>query len=156
MAHGAKAPEGEGEMITDINVVPLVDITLVLLIIFMVATPVIMNQAIRVKLPKAAHGKAAMPTTVAVTLKKDGKLFLNGQPTDYKRLRDQLRQRVERLRDKTGEKGKIKLQAIIAADAQVPHGQVIHLIDVVKDCGVAEFALNIEKVDKVTLRPPGG
>ena len=40
------------------------------------------------------------------------------------------------------------------ADAEVPHGRVIHLIDTVKDCGVAEFALNIEKVDKVTLRPP--
>lgn len=154
MAHGARAPEGEDGPITDINVVPLVDITLVLLIIFMVATPVIMNQAIRVKLPKAAHGKAAMPTTVAVTLKKDGKLFLNGRPTDYKLLRDQLSQRVEREREKTGAKGKVTLQAIIAADAQVPHGRVIHLIDVVKDCGVAEFALNIEKVDTVTLRPP--
>ena len=127
MAGGAKAPDEEGEIISDINVVPLVDITLVLLIVFMEATPVIMNQAIRVKLPKAAHGKAAMPTTVALTLKKDGKLLLNGKPTDYQRLREQLNERVEMERKKTEAKGKIKLQAIIAADAQVPHGSVIHL-----------------------------
>ena len=134
--------------ITGINVTPFVDITLVLLIIFMVATPVIMNQAVRVKLPRVAHGKAAMPTTVAITLKKDGTLFLNGKPTTYVRLREQLN---ERVRDESAETGQAhpKLQAIIAADDAVSHGEVMHLVDVAKDCGVTEFAFNIQKVDKV-------
>lgn len=153
MAGGANLPQEEGGIISDINVVPLVDITLVLLIIFMVATPIVMNQAIRVKLPKAAHGKAAMPTTVALTLKDDGQLFLNGQLTDYEKLRGQLASRVKQHKARSGDEGKVKLQAIIAADRKVPHGAVIHLIDVVKDCGVTEFALNIEKVDTVSLKP---
>jgi len=144
---GTQPDDGDGS-ITGINVTPFVDITLVLLIVFMVATPGIMNQAIRVKLPRVAHGKAAMPTTVAITLKKDGALFLNGEPTTYVRLREQLRERVRNEEATTGQEHP-KLQAIIAADNAITHGEVMHLVDVVKDCGVTEFAFNIQKVDKV-------
>ncbi len=146
---GAKlGDEGDGGYIADINVTPLVDITLVLLIVFMVATPVIMNQAVRVRLPKVAHAQAAMPTTVSVTLKKDGTLFFNGEKTSLVNLRRLLKERLAKERRRQG-RDDVKLQAIIAADREVSHGDVMHLVDVVKDCGVTEFAFNIDKVDKV-------
>jgi biopolymer transport protein ExbD len=110
-----------------------------------------MNQAVRVKLPKVAHAKPAMISTVAVTLKKDGQLYFNGKKTDYRELREKITQRLaeqEQLNEQEPEK-KHKLQAIIAADAEVPHGDVMHLVDVVKDVGVKEFAFNIKKVDEV-------
>jgi biopolymer transport protein ExbD len=137
--------------IKGINVTPLVDTALVLLLVFMVATPVLMNQTVRLKLPKVAHSKPAMITTVAITLKKGDKLFLNGRPTTYKKIRGQLAERVENARRRRrAEPGrKHKLQAIIAADAVVPHGKVMHLVDVIKDVGVQEFAFNIKKVEKV-------
>jgi biopolymer transport protein ExbD len=143
--------EEDNEQIEGINVTPLVDTALVLLLVFMVATPVLMNQAVRVKLPKVAHAKPAMITTVAVTLKKEGDLYLNGKKTDYEELREKIGQRLEeaRRRNQREPDKKHKLQAIIAADSEVPHGDVMHLVDVVKDVGVKEFAFNIKKVDKV-------
>ena len=74
-------------LITDINVTPLVDIMLVLLIIFMLTAHLIARQAIEVKLPKAAQGGTMPPTTLAVTLTREGRIFLNGKPTTGAALR---------------------------------------------------------------------
>ncbi len=67
---GKASSDDDGGLIADINITPMVDITLVLLIIFMVAAPMIMKQAIKVNLPKAATGKTAPDTSVAVVIKK--------------------------------------------------------------------------------------
>jgi hypothetical protein len=74
--------EESGTMITDINVTPLVDITLVLLIIFMVTTTYIVNPTIKVELPKAATGSEQARTTLSLTLTKEGVLYLNGERSD--------------------------------------------------------------------------
>jgi biopolymer transport protein TolR len=68
-----------GRMIVDINVTPLVDITLVLLIVFMVTAAFIVNPAIKVDLPKAASGTEQTRTVLGLTLMKDGALYLNGE-----------------------------------------------------------------------------
>src|SRR6185295_7892028 len=74
--------EDGGQMISGINVTPLVDIVLVLLIIFMVTTTYIVNPSIKVDLPKAATGSDQVKTTLGLTLTKDGSLYLNGDKTD--------------------------------------------------------------------------
>ena len=86
----ASTPSGDDEMITGINVTPLVDIILVLLIIFMVTANLINRPSIEVDLPQAATGEGAEPTTVALTLTEEGALFLNGTATDEARLRPTL------------------------------------------------------------------
>ena len=123
-------------LITGINVTPLVDITLVLLIIFMVAAPMIMNQAIRVNLPKAASGKSAKPTTVAITLKQDGTVYLNGKRTSRKRLEETLRRRSQ---------GPSKLRAIVSADRQVTHGTVVAYLDLLNRYGISRYAVSVEQ-----------
>lgn len=150
--NGWDSTEGNDDgTITGINVTPLVDTALVLLLVFMVATPVLMNQAVRVKLPKVAHSKPAMITTISLTLKKDGTLYLNGQATNYKKLEGQIEGLIAEIQKPGGAQGpgRGKLQAIIAADREVAHGDVMHLVDVVKDLGIEEFAFNIEKIKKV-------
>jgi biopolymer transport protein TolR len=81
MAGGAGAfdDDDSGRMITDINVTPLVDIVLVLLIIFMVTATYIVNPTIKVDLPKAATGTDQTRTTLALTLDRTGALYLNGE-----------------------------------------------------------------------------
>src|SRR5437868_15532485 len=74
--------QDEDDAITGINVTPLVDITLVLLIIFMVTATYIVKQTIEVELPRAAHGGETVSTTFALVVTKDGKFFLNGVETD--------------------------------------------------------------------------
>ena len=147
------ADDGDGT-IQGINVTPLVDTALVLLLVFMVATPVIMNQAVKVKLPKVSNSKAATVTTVALTMKKDGVVYINGRQTTLKNLRGELSSLVQEAKKKPGDepnRKRTKVQALIAADRDVPHGKVMHLVDIVKDVGVEEFAFNIEKVSEVPL-----
>jgi len=82
--------DDSSRMITDINVTPLVDITLVLLIIFMVTTTYIVNPSIKVDLPKAASGSDQTRTTLALTLTKDGQLYLNGDRSDEAQVAKQI------------------------------------------------------------------
>lgn len=139
---GAGDDDAGPQMISGINVTPLVDITLVLLIIFMVTATVIVNAGIKVELPKAASGSDQTKTTLALTLMKDGTLYLNGEKSSD--------QGVTRFIGETLPQ-KPDLQAIIAADRVVPHGDVVHVIDLVKRAGVRRFAINVDPTS-----PPGG
>jgi biopolymer transport protein ExbD len=125
-----------GEMISGINVTPLVDITLVLLIIFMVTTTYIVNPSIKVDLPKAASGTEQTKTTLGLTLMKDGALYLNGERTNDAGVVKYIGETLPKNPD---------LQAIIAADRVVPHGEVVHVIDLVKRSGVRRFAINVDR-----------
>jgi biopolymer transport protein ExbD len=138
--------EESGTMITDINVTPLVDITLVLLIIFMVTTTYIVNPSIKVELPKASTGSDQARTTLALTLTKDGALFLNGERSDDAGVLRSIATDLPKNPD---------LQAIIAADKVVPHGSVVHLIDLVKRAGVRKFAINVDTVAPAGVAPEG-
>lgn len=127
--------ESDDGIITGINVTPLVDIILVLLIIFMLTANLIAKPSINVELPEASTGEAAEPTTVALTLTRSGELFLNGIPVTDTELPARLREAA---------KNDPKTQAIIAADKEVSHGAVIRLIDTVRQNGIYKFALNID------------
>ena len=129
----------DSDSISDINVVPLVDIILVVLIIFMVTAPMIMKPSIGVNLPKAASGEQTAPTQLTITLTSDGKTLLNGSPADDVLISAKSKEQSEKNPD---------AQAIISADKSVPHGQVVHVIDIVKTSGIKKFAISIEKESK--------
>ncbi len=127
----------EEEAITGINVTPLVDITLVLLIIFMVTTSYIVHTTIKVDLPRARTGDETKPTTLAVTFTRPGDLYLNGELTSEEDLVDRVRDEVSRDPD---------IQAVISADTALRYGRVVWLIDLIKQLGVRRYALNIAPV----------
>ena len=137
MAGGANfsGDDDDVQMIVDINVTPLVDITLVLLIIFMVTASYIVSPAIKVDLPKAASGSEQTKTTLAITISKDGAVYLNGERSSDAGIVAYIGGELPKNPD---------LQAIIAADKVVSHGDVIHVIDLVKRAGVHRFALNVD------------
>jgi len=130
------AVDNEDEGITGINVTPLVDITLVLLIIFMVTASYIVKETIEVELPRAAHGGETVQKTFAVLVTREGKSFLNGVPVDD----DALVSEVHKARA-AGE----DVQAIVGADKNATHGSVTNLLDVIKGAGVTKFAIQIER-----------
>ena len=136
MAGGAfGGGDDDNGMIVGINVTPLVDITLVLLIIFMVTASYIVSPAIKVDLPKAASGSDQTKTTLALTISKDNQVYLNGERSSDQKIVDYIHGELPKNPD---------LQAIIAADKVVSHGDVIHIIDLVKRSGVHRFALNVD------------
>jgi biopolymer transport protein ExbD len=141
MAGGSSRRRG---IIAEINVTPLVDIMLVLLIIFMLTAHLIAKQAIEVDLPRASRGTTPPPTTLAVTLTREGRLYLNGVETAPAALRDAVRDAVAH---------DAHAQVIIAGDKNVSHGRVVWVLDLVKSLGVTSFAIQI---DPAALTPPPG
>jgi biopolymer transport protein TolR len=134
MAGGA--PQDSDEEITGINVTPLVDIVLVLLIIFMVTANFIVRETVEVDLPRAANGGETVQGLVNVVIDKDGKLFFDGAEVAEDELSRKVSEAVAKDKD---------TRAIISADQALPYGRVMRLIDVVKGQGIAKFALNIQK-----------
>ncbi len=134
MAGGANLDDDEG--INSINVTPLVDIMLVLLIIFMVASTYIVKPSIEVELPKAATGNEdQLDTTLSIVLSTGGGLELNGEPSTIEAIAAKCRE--VRAKDDGA-------QAMISADKRVVHGRVVQIIDTVRKNGVLKFAINID------------
>ncbi len=135
MAGGA----GDEDEITGINVTPLVDVMLVLLIIFMVTATYIVNQSINVNLPKADTSDASdgKPKNLAFVLDAKSQLYLNGQPITFEQV-------AEKIAEEKAKDGKGPLNALIAADKDTPHGAVVKLIDTVRKHGITDFAINVE------------
>ncbi|MCE9673282.1 biopolymer transporter ExbD [Myxococcus stipitatus] len=134
MAGGAQ--QDNEEEITGINVTPLVDIVLVLLIIFMVTANFIVRETVEVDLPRAANGGETVQGLVNVVLDKQGKLYFDGAEVSEMDLSRKVAEAVAKDKD---------TRAIISADQTIAYGQVMRLIDTVKGQGIAKFALNIEK-----------
>jgi biopolymer transport protein ExbD len=135
MAGQTNNGEDEGLLAT-INIIPFVDIVLVLLIIFMLTSIAIVRASMVVNLPKAATGGARVESTVNIVCNKDGALMLNGARATS----DEIGRFVKR-ESQTNP----KLQAVIAADKGVEYGKVVDLIDLVKRNGVSAFALDVER-----------
>jgi biopolymer transport protein ExbD len=124
-------PSSDGGIIAGINVTPLVDITLVLLVIFIVTAKIIVAPALPLDLPRAAStDQIQMVFSVIVPLR--GTVLVNGAavPTDQAL--------VERARAAVADDAEIR--AIIQADGGVPHRRIIHVLDLLRQGGVARVA----------------
>ena len=128
--------DSSDDVMAEINVVPLVDVILVVLIIFMVTAPMIMKPSINVNLPKAASGEATTPSKLNITISSDGKLNLDGKMVEDSEVQSAAVAEVKK---------NPEIQAIISADKDVPHGRVVSVLDVVKGAGVKKFAISIDK-----------
>jgi biopolymer transport protein ExbD len=131
----AGTTESADDSITGINVTPLVDITLVLLIIFMVTTKIVLNQTIPLDLPKAATGTSDVQVIFSIALAADGRVLVDTKqiPSDDAIL-PMAREAQAQHPD---------LRAVIKADAAVTHGRVIHVLDLLKQAHVSKIAFGI-------------
>ena len=125
------------ESITGINVTPLVDVVLVLLVVLMVTATYLASRSIPVDLPTGKTGEATTaPLTVSLT--KAGNLYVDGVPATETELRQKLI---------SARRGDSELRAVIAADGAVPHRRVIAIIDLLRQEHVDRFAINVDADD---------
>lgn len=122
--------------IVGINVTPMVDIMLVLLVIMMVSATFIVSQSLKVELPKSKSSDDQVPVVSQVTISKDGKYYYNSKPVTEPELVEKLHQAHTDNSD---------LSVVISADAQAQHGWIVHAIDLSKREGIAKFAININR-----------
>lgn len=123
----------EKKLLSEINVTSLVDVTLVLLIIFMITSP-LMQLGIEVNLPKASAKPIEKRETLTITVRKDGALSIAGELVPLAALGQSL----ERARAR-GAKG-----VLIRADQQVPYGAVVKVLDAARKQGIVEVGLVTE------------
>ncbi len=127
----------QNEILTEINVVPLVDIILVVLIIFMVAAPLVMQPKIDISLPKSSStdiDKTKKP--LKITVGKEGELFIDGNASSLDALRSESAKRAAQNPDTS---------AILVADKAVTLEMVTEIIDAVKSNGLKKVAFSIQK-----------
>ena len=130
------ASDDDDELISGINVTPLVDIVLVLLIIFMVTATYIVRAAIDVELPRVAHGGEQVGTVLAVVVTKSNEVYLDGVHVAEEDLVRRTKEAVARDAD---------ARVVISADRAALHGAVVRVIDLVKGAGATRFAIHVEK-----------
>jgi len=121
--------------IVGINVTPMVDIVLVLLIIMMVSATYIVSQSLKVELPKTSSSDETVSRTHVVTISKDGEYFFNDKATKKSELPSLLR---------AAKTENQNMNLVITADEQARHGSVVGVIDLAKVEGITKFAINVE------------
>ena len=132
----SKSAADDDDILATINIVPFVDIVLVLLIIFMLTSAAIAKASIKVDLPNAATAGSKVESTLNFVLDAEGRLEVNGAPMSKAQAAALV---------KSEKKKNPKVQAVISADKSVDYGLVMDLIDLVKHSGVVSFALDVER-----------
>jgi biopolymer transport protein ExbD len=129
---------GRSRTIAAINVTPLVDVVLVLLVILMVASTYIVAQTLKVQLPRAksTDGTADKPTKVEIL--KDNQLRWNEVPIQESELPGKLKAAVDADPD---------VSLVVSADKDVHHGEVVHVLDLAKLAGVVKFAITVQQTE---------
>jgi len=150
----------EDDIMSDINVVPLVDIVLVLLIIFMVTASFIVKPAIEMELPKADTGEHNERNQFSLILGKGGEIAIGKTTYTEDQIPGEFETRYLAYREEKragGEKegraysdseldrmASEELTMVIQADKDVSHGRVIHFIDLARKTGIMKYAFNVE------------
>jgi biopolymer transport protein TolR len=138
MAMSLPSRSGDRRLLSEINVTPMVDVMLVLLIIFMVTTPML-QRGTDVQLPQAQQSEPKEEQRVTLTLTRDGQLYLNNEQIPRQRWRERLTELARQGEQVVHFRG----------DSQVPYGLVIEVMDAVKAAG-------IETVGMITQLPQAG
>ena len=122
--------------ISEINVTPFVDVVLVLLVIFMVTAPMLVREQMSVNLPKAQSGEKSASQSISIVIDKSGTI--------------RVMEKVIQVSDLVSEIKSLLLanpnaQAVISADQETKHGDVVQVMDLIKSAGLTRFAIQIER-----------
>ena len=119
----------------EINMVPFIDITLILLIIFMVMTPFIVQSQLNVDLPSASSvNKISEDNVIRIEISKDGKIFVMDKQVPLQSLTEELTLRLGRASEKT---------ILVQADKAVPIEKVVAVFDIAKKLGAAKLGIGV-------------
>ncbi len=121
--------------IVELNMLPLIDVALILVIIFMVLTPILVQSQLTVKLPKAESGPpASAETTVNVQISRGGAVSIDGAPVKWERLEREMTLRLPKSAQKT---------LLVQADRSVPVEKVVTVLDAAKRLGVGKLGIGV-------------
>lgn len=127
-------------LLSAINITPFVDVVLVLLVIFMVTTPILMKENLDIHLPQTKSGDAPELNTISIAINAQGQILMNGELVNEISMSESIHKNLKDHPD---------TQAIISADIKLDYGRVVQIIDQIKTAGLEKFALQIEKQEEI-------
>lgn len=133
---GSGSSDEELPSISEINVTPFVDVVLVLLVIFMVTAPMLVREQMNVNLPKAESGEKSASEQIAIVVDKEGIVHIQKKLVTFEQIDSEI---------KTLLQSNPNAQAVISADQESKHGDVVRVMDMVKKAGLTRFAIQIER-----------
>ena len=119
----------------EINITPFTDVVLVLLIIFMITTPMLIQSGIKVNLPEASRADNDLEKNITVLITKSGEIYVNNKRTDIENLETDITARLSANPD---------TPVVIKGDKEIKYDTVIKVIDAAKQSGAKKFALAVE------------
>jgi biopolymer transport protein ExbD len=128
--------QDEMPAISEINVTPFVDVVLVLLVIFMVTAPMLVREQMSVNLPKAQSGEKSASQAISIVIDRTGEVRVMDKLVKIEALAAEIKARLET---------NPNAQAVISADQEAKHGDVVKVMDLIKGAGLSRFAIEIEK-----------
>ena len=128
--------------LADINITPLVDVVLVLLVIFMISVPVLQS-GIEVAVPKTRTVKEITEQRLVVTIDRDQNVFLGDKPVNIHELSGKLRQ----ASNHAGQRNLVKQVIYLRADERVPFGAFASVMDAVKQAGITNISIVTQPLD---------
>jgi biopolymer transport protein ExbD len=134
---------GEDELIGGVNVTPIVDVCLTLLVVFIVTASQVVNRSMPVNLPKAATAESSPPSIINVAIARDGAVFVNGAAG----LLSDIPAAVEAARARAAQAGvdrEAKLAGFVSADVDAPYGKFAEAVDRLRLAGVTDIALDTQ------------
>ena len=136
MAFGQLDGGGAPQPLSEINMTPLVDVMLVLLIVFIVTAP-LLSHSVNINLPKADTKTSALNSSIMVSLNRDLQLYLANAPVSREVLANELRLKVGK-----GEKPSVELHV----DGSVPYQNVVSLMALVQEAGISKLSFVTEPI----------
>jgi biopolymer transport protein TolR len=130
-----RKPIKRGRVMSEINITPFTDVVLVLLIIFMITTPMLVQPGIKIKLPKSQAAETDSDKHITITIDSRGDVFLESKHIDISRLKDRLLSKLYNNQD---------MPVVVKGDKEVKYDTVIKVIDIAKQAGAKRFALAVE------------
>lgn len=132
----SRGSDDELPAISEINVTPFVDVVLVLLVIFMVTAPMLVREQMSVNLPKAQSGEKSASQAISIVIDKTGSVLMAEKPIAMEQIEDEIKSLIAK---------NPNAQAVISADQDAKHGDVVHVMDLVKKAGLTRFAIQIQR-----------
>ena len=141
MNTGGFGSDPNDELVTGVNITPIVDVALVLLVVFLVTSSLIVSKSIQVEVPRAATGTETSVGLLAFVVTSAGDLYVNGQPARVEDIPGAVTEARRRI-----DPGQ-KLSAFVSADVAAPYGRFAEVVDRLRQVGVTDIALDTRPIE---------
>jgi biopolymer transport protein ExbD len=141
---------GDDELIGGVNVTPIVDVCLTLLVVFIVTASQVVNRSMPVNLPRAASAESSPPSIINIAVARNGDLFINGAAAQLKDIAPE----VEAARARAAANGlEARLAGFVSADVDAPYGKFAEAVDRLRVAGVSDIALDTQPAPATSPTP---